>query len=248
MVSFSKPVNFAAHSIARFMYQHLFFDLDHTLWDFETNSRLSLEALYDQFELKKWGIDDFERFLAQYTIHNDKLWERYRNGFIKQDELRWKRVWHTLLDFKLADEQLARAISIAYLDLLPTRTAVFPHTFEALDYLRSKGYKMHLITNGFEEVQHSKLRHSKLAPYFTHVITSEGSNTLKPKKEIFDFALAKAGAQKEESIMLGDNMEVDIEGASNAGLDQVFVNHKKETPSFRPTYTIHSLKELESIF
>jgi putative hydrolase of the HAD superfamily len=229
-------------------YRHLFFDLDHTLWDFVTNSRLSLSELYVQYKLAEKGVDSFDRFHEQYTLHNDNLWERYRKGLIKQDELRWKRVWHTLLDFTIGDEQLARSISKDYLELLPTRTTVFPHTFELLDYLTHKGYALHLITNGFEEVQHQKLQHAGLAPYFREVITSEGSNSIKPEKAIFDFARAKAGASLAESIMIGDNIEVDIQGAINAGMDQVFVNHISEATTVRPTYTVYSLKELEEIF
>ena len=229
-------------------YRHLFFDLDHTLWDFEANSRLSLEELYHSLDLAGRGVHDFETFYKNYIVHNDKLWERYRNGYIKVDELRWKRMWHTLLDFKIGDERLARQMDVHFLDSLPTRKILFPHTMEVLDYLRDKGYVMHLITNGFEKTQLSKLQHSGLSGYFTEVITSEGSNSIKPHKEIFEYALQRAGAGKPESIMLGDNVEVDIQGAINAGIDQVYVNHLDEEPSVRPTYTVRSLKELKDIF
>ncbi len=229
-------------------YKHLFFDLDHTLWDFEANSRQTLEDLYHSMELGSKGVSDFDLFHKNYLVHNEMLWARYRNGFIKVDELRWKRMWLTLLDFKIADEVLAREMGIVFLDLLPTRKILFPHTIEILDYLTNKDYRLHLITNGFEKTQHSKLKYSGLDKYFTEVITSEGSNSLKPHKEIFDYALAKAKARVEESIMIGDSLEVDIQGAINAGIDQVFVNHIKETASIKPTYTVYSLKELEKIF
>lgn len=229
-------------------YQHLFFDLDHTLWDFEANSRLTLSELYENMNLLSKGVDDFDVFHKNYLVHNDKLWDRYRKGFIKVDELRWKRMWLTLLDFKIADEPLARNMGTVFLDLLPTRKLLFPHTTEILDYLANKNYKLHLITNGFEQTQHSKLKNSGIDKYFIEVITSEGSNSLKPHPEIFEYAFAKTKAGKSESIMIGDSQEVDIQGAMNAGIDQVFVNHINEMPTIQPTYTVHSLKELETIF
>jgi putative hydrolase of the HAD superfamily len=233
---------------ARGKYKHLFFDLDHTLWDFEANSRLTLQELYDTLELQSKGIYDFDLFHKNYLVHNDKLWERYRNGFIKVDELRWKRMWLTLLDFKIGNEVLAREMGIKFLDLLPTRKLLFPYAVEILGYLAQKKYQLHLITNGFEQTQHSKLKNSGIDKYFKEVITSESSNSLKPHKEIFDYAFAKTGAKKEESIMIGDSIEVDIQGAINVGIDQVYVNHTNGEAIIKPTYTVYSLKELENIF
>lgn len=229
-------------------YRHLFFDLDHTLWDFEANARATLEVLYSNLQLEARGINDFELFYRNYLAHNEKLWERYRKGYIKQEELRVKRMWLSLLDFKIADDQLSHAMSVQFLDLLPTRTILFPGTKEILTYLTDKGYILHLITNGFTKTQHSKLKHSGLDPFFKEVITSEGSNSLKPNKEIFEYALRKTRAKLPESIMIGDTPEVDILGAKNAGMDQVFVNHLRIIVEEQPTYTVHTLKELEDIF
>ena len=229
-------------------YKHLFFDLDHTLWDFEANSRQTLQEMYHSLDLAGRGVTSFDQFHQQYTLHNEKLWERYRNGYIKVDELRWKRMWHTLLDFKIGDEPLARQMAEQFLDALPTRKILFPHTIEILDYLKGKGYQLHLITNGFEKTQHSKLLYSGLTGYFGEVITSEGSNSLKPHKEIFEYAFRKTGADPAASIMLGDSIEVDIQGAINAGIDQVYVNHLGIAPAIQPTYTVTSLKELADIF
>ena len=230
-------------------YKHLFFDLDHTLWDFEANSRQTLAELYTSMRLQEKGVDDFEKFNANYLVHNDKLWDRYRKGFIKTEELRWKRMWLTLLDFKIGDEKLAREMGAVFLDLLPTRKLLFPHATEILHYLSGKGYNMHLITNGFEKTQHAKLKNSGLDGFFTAVITSEGSNSLKPQKAIFDYALQQTNALATESIMLGDDIDVDIAGARGAGLDQVYINHlNKPLPAIKPTYTVTSLKDLEKIF
>lgn len=229
-------------------YVHLFFDLDHTLWDFDANARHTLEHLFTELKLEEKGIHDFERFYQNYLVHNERLWERYRKGYVKQEELRVKRMWLSLLDFKIADEALAQTMNVEFLKLLPTRNRVFPHSIELLNYLRDKQYQLHLITNGFEEVQHMKLHHSGLAPYFGEVITSEGSQSLKPNKEIFDYAFHKTGADPSQSIMIGDTPEVDIQGGINAGMDQVFVNYKKITTPIRATYEVHSLKDLENIF
>ncbi len=228
-------------------YRHLFFDLDHTLWDFETNARETLRDLYQSNVLHERGITDFDAFFERYSYHNERLWDRYTKGFIKQEELRWKRVWLAMLDFKIADELLARALSQQFLELLPSKTNLFPYTVEILEYLKAKNYHLHLVTNGFEKVQHSKLKQSGLDSYFEAVITSEGSNSLKPNKEIFDYALEQTGAGLDESVMIGDNLDADIQGGINAGLDTIFVNHLNVVPHVKPTYTIHHLKELESI-
>lgn len=228
-------------------YQHLFFDLDHTLWDFEANAKESLFELYEIFKLESKAIGPFDFFYKTYLNHNAILWSRFEKGYISTDELKWRRMWRTLLDFKIADEQLSKEMSGYFLEILPTKKKVFDYTFEILEYLTEKKYHIHLITNGFEKTQWSKLNNSQLSKYFTHVITSETSNSVKPKKEIFEYALNKCGGKMEESIMLGDNLNADILGAQNAGMDTVFVNHTNIHCSEKPTYIIRHLKELESI-
>jgi len=229
-------------------YKHLFFDLDHTLWDFDANARETLTDLYAFFGLEKKISIPFNDFYRKYLYHNEVLWDRYHNGLITADELKWKRMWRTLLDFKIADEILSKDLSGKFLEILPTKKLLFPHTIEILDYLVERKYVLHLITNGFEKTQWSKLNNSGLGGYFTHVITSETSNSLKPKKEIFEYAMNTAKASLAQSIMIGDNLDADIQGAMNAGMDSVFVNHINATTSLNPTYTITHLKELELIF
>ncbi len=229
-------------------YKHIFFDLDHTLWDFDANARETLVHLHRELKLHDKGIYDFDLFHKNYLQHNEKLWDKYRKGQIKHEELRLKRMWLALLDFRIADETLAREMGDLFLQLLPTRTILFPHTKEVLQYLTVKGYRLHLITNGFEKTQHSKLQTSGLNIFFNEIITSEGSNSLKPQKEIFEYALAKAGATVSESIMIGDTLDVDIAGAMGVGMDQVHVNFSTAPQDIKPTFTVSSLKELESIF
>src|SRR6476661_5086899 len=208
-------------------YKHLFFDLD----------------------LVSKGIHDFDLFYQNYLVHNEKLWARYRHGYIKQEELRLKRMWLTLLDFKIADEALAQQLNELFLQLLPGRTILFPDTKEVLQYLLDKGYQLHLITNGFEVTQHSKLKYSGLTTFFREVITSEGSNSLKPEKEIFEYALEKAGAVAAESIMIGDSLEIDVAGALNAGMDAIHVNFTGAVDEgVKATYVVTALRQLEEIF
>lgn len=228
-------------------YKDLFFDLDHTLWDFETNSKETIQELYNTHDLAALGIEDFDGFYSTYSQHNHRLWERYTKGFIKQEELRWKRVYLSLLDFKVANEKLAKEMSQAYLEILPNKKHLFPYTIEILDYLKNKKYKMHLITNGFDSVQFKKIRNSGLQDYFIEVITSEASNSLKPHKDIFEYALKNTNASVTESIMIGDNESADIQGGINIGMDTIFVNHIQATPTIPATYTITHLKELENI-
>lgn len=227
-------------------YQHLFFDLDHTIWDFDANAKATLQQMHIDFSLAERGIDDFELFHKNYLQHNEKLWARYRNGYIKQEELRLKRMWLSLLDFKIADETLAKEMSDRFLELLPNRTLLFPNAIEVLEYLKGQGYQMHIITNGFEKTQHSKLNNCGLNNYFKNIITSEGSNSIKPQKEIFEFALAKAGAVVEESIMVGDSIEVDIIGAMTVGMDTIHTNYINAPQEVKPTYTVTDLIQLKS--
>ena len=228
-------------------YKDLFFDLDHTLWDFETNSKETIQELYTTHRLAELGIVDFDGFYATYSAHNHRLWDRYTKGFIKQEELRWKRVYLSLLDFKVANEPLAKEMSQAYLEILPNKKHLFPYTIEILEYLKQKEYKMPLIPNGFESVQFKKIKNSGLADYFIEVITSEASNSLKPHTDIFEYALRNTKATVAESIMIGDNESADIQGGINIGMDTIFVNHIQAIPTIPATYTITHLKELETI-
>jgi len=228
-------------------YQHVFFDLDHTLWDFNANAEETLKEIYRFFNLESKAISTFQQFYSIYINHNATLWSRFEKGYISVEELKWKRMWRTLLDFQIADERLSKEMSEYFLKILPQKKRVFEYTYEILEYLTEKKYSLHLITNGFEKTQKIKLESAGLTKYFKNVVTSEISNSVKPKKEIFEYAIAKAKCSMKESIMIGDNLNADILGAKNAGMDSVFVNHINAEANEAPTYTIHHLKELESI-
>jgi putative hydrolase of the HAD superfamily len=229
-------------------YEHVFFDLDHTLWDFETNSRETLYDLYHELELASMGVAAFDHFHQTYHHHNNIFWDRFRKGYINREELRWKRMWRTLLDYKLANEPLARQLSERYLEILPTKKNLFHDTIEILDYLKNKKYPLHLITNGFEKTQLAKLRNSGIDKYFTHVITSEAAGIMKPHAPIFEFAMATAGTTAQTSIMIGDTLDADIQGGNNAGMDTVYFNPSEPVKGeIVPTYIIQNLGELKKI-
>jgi putative hydrolase of the HAD superfamily len=229
-------------------YQHIFFDLDHTLWDFETNSKETLYDLYHELELKSAGIPEFDHFHSTYHHHNTIFWDRFRKGYITREELRWKRMWRTLLEYKVTNETLARTLSERYLEILPTKKNLFHDTLEILDYLKARKYPMHLITNGFEKTQYAKIRNSGIEPYFTHIITSEAAGIMKPHAAIFEYAIKIAGTTVDASIMIGDTLDADIEGGNNAGMDTVYFNPGMTSPGeITPTFVINSLSELKKI-
>lgn len=227
-------------------YKHIFFDLDHTLWDFDKNSGIVLEQLYQDFDLQSKGVARFEDFYNIYSDINESLWEKFRKGDINRNELRVKRFSRTLLEFKIGDESLSNNLSRTYLELLPVQTQLTPFAIEVLDYCNSK-YLLHLITNGFDTTQRMKLNNSGISKYFSEVITSEKSMSMKPQIEIFTYALNKTGASPENAIMIGDHLEVDIVGAKDAGWDQIYYNPLKKTHNRQPTHEISSLKEVMEI-
>ncbi len=229
-------------------YDHLFFDLDHTLWDFETNSRATLMDLYKELDLEGKANTHFDHFHDTYHHHNTIYWDRFRKGYINREELRWKRMWRTLVDYKISDEALAKSMSERYLEILPTKTNLFPDCKELLTYLSEKNYPMHLITNGFEKTQQLKLKNSGIDHYFKEIITSEQAGIMKPHAAIFEYALNKAGTTAEKTIMVGDTLEVDMLGAINAGMDTAYFNPAEPpTAKIRPTYVLENLGELMRI-
>lgn len=227
-------------------YEHIFFDLDHTLWDFDSNSKNTFAQLYDEYNLAEQGVEDFDEFFVKYNYHNDKLWERFRNGSIKRDDLRWKRIWLTLLDYKIGDTALAHELSSAYLEILPTQTQLMPYAKEVLEHCAPL-YKIHMITNGFDGTQKLKLQFSGIASYFSEIVTSEKSHSMKPHPEIYAYAQSTTGANADNAIMIGDALEVDIKGARNAGWDQVYFNPHKVAHEGNPTYEVSCLSQLLDI-
>jgi putative hydrolase of the HAD superfamily len=230
-------------------YHHIFFDLDHTLWDFDSNSEATLLDLYDELKLAERTNGGFEDFHKTYHHHNAIYWDRFRKGHINREELRWKRMWRTLVDYKIYDEELSKEMSERYLEILPTKTKLFPHCIDLLEHLRKSNYPMHLITNGFEKTQHQKLKNSGIDHYFTEVITSEQAGIMKPHAAIFEYALNKANTSADKSVMIGDTLEVDILGANNIGMDTIYFNPAQPpTKNVKPTHVVQHLGEMIKLF
>ena len=227
-------------------YKHIFFDLDRTLWDFEANALDTFKELFSIYELNKL-VPDFDSFHRSYRKINRQLWQDYREGQIKKQVLKYKRFYLTLKEFGTDDVALAKKLGDDYVTLSGEKTKLFPHAMEALKYLQDK-YNLHIITNGFEEVQFKKIKNCKLEPYFKKIITSEKAGVQKPHQQIFEYALNEADAKKEESVMIGDDLEGDIKGARAFGIDQVYFNPHNHTHNIDVTYEIHSLLELKDIF
>lgn len=224
-------------------YKHIFFDLDHTLWDFETNSREALIEMFEQFALKKRGVRNHKEFAERYNYHNEIYWDQFRRGVLKREELRHIRFRTTLDEFKVRDEDLVQKLSVAYLEILPTKTNLFHDTIEVLEYLVKK-YSVHIITNGFEEVQMKKILNSGMQKYFRYIITSEAAGTQKPDPNIYKYAMQLTNATVKESLFVGDSIEADINGAKAVGMDYVFYNPKKTPHKEKLMSEISSLSEL----
>lgn len=229
------------------MYKHLFFDLDRTLWDFEKNSHEVLLELYKHYDLLTKGIVDSKVFIERYKHHNEKLWDLYRQNKIEKDKLRDERFKITLNEFGINSPKLAANLGEDYVAHCPKKTNLFPYVHSTLNYLKDR-YALHIITNGFEEVQYEKLENSNLIDYFEQIITSEQVGFKKPSLQIFKFSMLKACAKPSDSLMIGDDLHADILGAKDIGMAQVFFNPlKHEHSNSEITYEINCLSELEEI-
>ncbi len=227
-------------------YKHIFFDLDNTIWDFDSNWKEALSELYHKHRLEELGVTNLDHFISKYRERNEMMWDEYRLGKIDKPTLRDKRFELTFWDMGLDAETAPPELAAEYLYISPRKTNLFPHAHEVLSYL-SKKYLLHIITNGFEEAQHIKMQESKLSPYFKEVIISEHTGFRKPDTKIFNYAMQKTGALDSESIMIGDSLEVDILGAKSAGWDTVFFNPGLKMHEEAVTYEIRSLEELIEI-
>lgn len=226
-------------------YEHIFFDLDRTLWHFDENSKKVLLDIFKKFELHRY-IEFEVDFIEQYYVFNDLLWEKYRNNKITKEELRSERFHLTLKHFKTNNQKLAEEIGDYYVEQSPLQTILLPYTIEVLTYLHAK-YKLHIITNGFEEVQHIKLRESKIGHFFDQLIFSEKVGVKKPHPLIFKKALKNAGATYQNSIMIGDDYYADIYGAHRVKMDSIYFNYRKVPHQHKIHHEISCLSELKEL-
>ncbi len=226
-------------------YEHIFFDLDRTLWHFEENSKKVLLDIFNDFGLNK-HIEFEDDFLSEYYKINEILWERYRKNKITKDQLRGERFNLTLKHFKINNSDMANEMGHFYVNQSPMQTILLPHTLDVLNYLQAK-YKLHIITNGFEEVQHIKLRESKIGHFFDQLIFSETVGVKKPHPLIFKKAMKNAGATAKNSIMIGDDFYADIYGAQRVKMESVYFNFNKITHQHQTHYEINCLSELKEL-
>ena len=224
-------------------YKHLFFDLDHTLWDFDANARETLLELYDTYRLTELGIDSAEKFIEVYTDHNHRLWRDYHNGLISKEQLRSSRFRLTFEHFELPEHLIPHQFEDDYVSICPTKTNLFEGTHEVLSALKTN-YKLHIITNGFLESQEMKMSRTNLKQYFDQVFISEVIGLYKPDIALFNHDLEAVGAESHQVLMIGDSLEADILGAKNAGIDQVYFNPLSDPHNYEITYEINKLHEL----
>ncbi|WP_231459252.1 MULTISPECIES: YjjG family noncanonical pyrimidine nucleotidase [unclassified Pedobacter] len=227
--------------------KHIFFDLDHTIWDFDRNAEETLQELYKKYKLDELGLKSCSDFISKYTENNHKLWADYHLGKITKDFLRAERFSKTFLELGIHPDAVPHQFEDDYVCISPTKTNLFEGAENVLSYLQQK-YTLHIISNGFKETTLTKMDFSALNPYFSNVIISEDVGVNKPNPVIFEYALDKAKALKAESIMIGDSLEADIYGALNFGMDAIFFNPlKKEKPEDVKKEIVH-LEELLQLF
>ncbi|WP_293874484.1 YjjG family noncanonical pyrimidine nucleotidase [Flavobacterium sp.] len=220
----------------------IFFDLDHTLWDFDKNSILAFDKIFKE---QQPDIES-EVFIKIYAPINQACWKLYQVDKMTHEELRYQRLKQTfdVLNYSISDEEIDR-IANDYIEFLPDNNQLFDGAIEVLNYLFSK-YKLHIITNGFAEVQGRKISKSGLSNYFKTITNSEMAGVKKPHRNIFEFALSLAEVKKENAIMIGDCIDADVRGALNFGMKAILFD-EKEMHNHQDVVTINHLLELKKI-
>jgi len=227
-------------------YKHLFFDLDHTLWDFDRNSAESIAELYDTFALAKLGISSVDTFSNHFIRINKQLWADYDKNLITHGYIRENRFPMVFQAMGVDCGNIHLAMNDEYLQLLPRKKHLLESAQDVLDYLQHR-YQLHIITNGFADIQAIKLESAGITHYFEHIVTNGVVNAKKPDPAIFQYALDISGASASESLMIGDNYEADILGGKRAGLDTLFYDQVGTPVDESPTYTIRHWRELMAI-
>jgi YjjG family noncanonical pyrimidine nucleotidase len=225
--------------------KHLFFDLDHTLWDYDTNSALTLKQLHKTFGLEAFGLYPLEKFIDSFHKANLKVWDLFEENYINRHELRHKRLELVFEEFGLPN-QILDNFHEKYYEICSRSSHLIEGTIEVLEILQTR-FELHIITNGFDDAQYNKLDFSGLSRFFKTVTTSEAAGNKKPETEYFDFALQKARARKEESLIIGDGLRTDVAGAIRSGLDVIWFNDSEKICPYPNILEIKSLRELITI-
>lgn len=241
-------------------YKHLFFDLDGTLWDLHTNTRIAIEQLFLKYQDRIGHVKSAD-FIPVYTRHNDAVWALYRQNKIEKSVLRTVRFERAFADCGVdTDPEFIEDFATDFIETCPNGPHTIAGTHELLEYCKDK-YRLHIITNGFPEVQGNKMSAGKLDGYFREIVNSESVGARKPDPSIFEFALNRASANKSESLMIGDDWDADILGARDFGIDQVFLTTTEDIlnrgaavrgqeparHNYKPTYVVRDMFELKQI-
>lgn len=227
--------------------KHLFFDLDHTLWDFDKNAEETLTELFDIYKFRELGFASADVFIESYTRNNQLLWAQYHLGAIDKAHLRKARFSNTFEELGVEAHLFPKQFEEDYIQMCPLKTHLFPNAIETLNYLQEK-YVLHLISNGFKEASAMKVEKTGIAKYFFQIVISENVGVHKPHPRIFEYAVNAAGTTKEESVMIGDSLEADVRGAQGFGMDAIFFNPKKIDTPPDVKYEISELSELTRLF
>lgn len=224
--------------------QHIFFDLDNTLWDHRKNAYLTLKDIFEREKVSEKYQIGFEEFHKEYFTINENLWAQIRDGEIDKEYLRKHRFYDSFLFFGIDDFELAQVFEHNFLDEILNHNDLVEGTVELLDYLSAKNYRLHILSNGFKEVTHRKCELSGIAKYFETITSADEINIRKPHAEIYRYALDKSSATAENSIVIGDDWIADIEGALAFGMDAIFFDRFNDDFG-SDVKTVKSLAELK---
>ncbi|WP_294071881.1 YjjG family noncanonical pyrimidine nucleotidase [Proteiniphilum sp. UBA1028] len=227
-------------------YKNLFIDLDDTLWDIHLNGKECLEEIYRDYGYAAY----YPRFLDYYNVYvpvNQRLWAMYRHGEIRKEELIVERFLAPVRAFGINDPDYAKKLSDDFLDRTTRKTRLIDGTIELLEYLKPR-YRMHILSNGFREVQYKKIENSGLKPYFDKIILSEDAGINKPHPDMFTYALKNTNSRRSQTVMIGDSWDADMVGAYQSRIAQIWFNPADEAPDgFEPTHTVRTLAEIKDI-
>lgn len=226
---------------------HIFFDLDHTLWDYNRNCEEALTEMFDLFNLKQFGIENTSLLIDKFHLVNHRLWDLYDSHQITSSDLRFRRFREVFDEFGIENKEICDKLHESYMEISPNKPHLFSGAIEILEYLKPK-YSLHIITNGIADNQNKKMVASGIKNYFESVICSQKANARKPEKAIFEFALKTTQATAYQSLMIGDNYEVDILGAENAGIDAILFSPELAKTSKSDKTIINHLLELKDFF
>ncbi|AZI23659.1 noncanonical pyrimidine nucleotidase, YjjG family [Chryseobacterium taklimakanense] len=229
------------------MIQHIFFDLDNTIWDHRRNAKLALQDLFKREQIREKYSLTFEEFHKEYFTVNENLWAQIRDGAIDKEYIRKFRFHNTFLFFGIDDFELAQRFEINFLDEIVSYNHLVEGAFELLEYLSQKKYRLHVLSNGFKEVTYRKCELSGIKNYFETITSADEINIRKPQPEIFEYALNKSGTKKAESVIIGDDWIADIEGGLAFGMKAIFFDVFNDNYTAENVKTVRKLSEIHEL-